>query len=316
MRWWAPHLINLALLAGYLWLRQRAFGASLGDGDMSLRPMLAEMYQRQIYYLSSLFPLGALLFKQLSKVWILILASLFSLGLGLGLIHRGFRKQVWSALADLYLPLTYFGLLWYLIAMTPLARTYFSTRHLYLASAGACVAIGWMLIRLAPKPIFITAALLLAAVYGHWLHQANRPLHENGQLSARLQDEITLLLKDVPDGGGLIFDLPGRKNKAWFWAWASPFVFRQPFSAAQLEARYQMLESPDIYCCAWDHNRLPFVRQLHEHPVDSYLFFLGADGHLVKKKIPQERLRARLSEMLAGANWYKVWRKEATDASP
>ena len=50
MQWWAPHLTNLAILAGYLWLRQQAFGSLLGGGDMALRPMLAEMYQWQIYY--------------------------------------------------------------------------------------------------------------------------------------------------------------------------------------------------------------------------------------------------------------------------
>jgi hypothetical protein len=314
-QWWLPHLTNLALLAGYLWLRQRAFGSALGGGDMALRPMLAEMYQRQIYYLSSLFPPIALLFERLSKGWILILGLL--LALGLGLIHRGFRKHVREALVDLYLPMIFFGLLWYLIAMAPVARTtYLSQRHVYFASAGVCVAIGWMLIRLAPKPIFITGSLLLVVAYGDWLHRANKPWREAGQLSARMRDEIPSLLKDAPAGSGLIFYLPGHIGKAWAWAWASPFVFRQPFSNAQLDERYQILESPGLYCCAWDQYRLPLMRQLSEQPKDSYLFFVGAGNHLIKKKVPQERLRARLNEILAGANWDKTWQAEINIASP
>jgi hypothetical protein len=317
MQWWLPHLTNLALLAGYLWFRQRAFGSALGVADAALRPMLAELYQRQIFYLNSLFPLGALLLERLSKVWILILASLLILALGLGLIHKGFRKQAGSALTDLYLPVTCFGLIWYLIATAPLARaSYISTRHLYLASAGVCVVIGCMLIRLAPKPIFIIASLLLAVAYADLLHRANKPWREVGQLSSRMHGEIHSLLNDAPAGSGLIFYLPGHNGKAWVWAWALPFVFRQPFSNAQLEERYQILESPGLYCCAWDQHRLPLMRQLIERPTDSYLFFVGANNHVVKKKVPKDRFRARLSEILAGANWDKTWQAEAAFASP
>jgi hypothetical protein len=129
-------------------------------------------------------------------------------------------------------------------------------------------------------------------------------------------DEIPSLLKDAPADSGLIFYLPGHIGKAWVWAWASPFVFRQPFSNAQLDERYRILESPGLYCCAWDQYRLPLMRQLIEQPKDSYLFFVGAGNRLVKKKVPQERLRARLSEILAGANWDKTWQAEINIASP
>ena len=316
IQWLSPHLANLALLAGYLWLRQRAFGSSLGIGDQALRPMLAELYQRQAYYLRSLSSLDAL-FPERSELWILVLASLLLLPLGLSLIQRGFRQKAKSALADLYQPVTYFGLLWYLISIAPLARTtYISSRHLYFASAGVCVVVSCMLIRLAPKSIFIITSLLLLIVSGQWLNQANKSWRKAGQLSTRMHEEIHSLLKDAPAGHGLILNLPGNLDRAWFWAWASPYVFRHPFSPARLGDRYKILESPAIYCCDWTSQRLPLVRQLLEQPVDSYLLFIGANGHLVKKSIPKERLRTRLSEILAGADWNSTWMAEATAASP
>jgi hypothetical protein len=158
-------------------------------------------------------------------------------------------------------------------------------------------------------------SLLLVVVYGHWLHQANKSWRKAGQLSYRIHSEIHSLLKESPAGNGLIVNLPGNIEKSWLWAWASPFVFRQPFSPVQLADRYQILENPAIYCCDWARHRLPLARQLLEKPVDSHLFFIGADDHLVKKKIPQERLRTRLSEILAGADWNKTWMAEATAAS-
>jgi protein O-mannosyl-transferase len=316
-QWWAPHLTNLALLAGYFWLRQRAFGSSLGGGEVALRPMLAELYQRQIYYLSSLFPLEARLLERYSKVWILVLASLLILVLGLRLFNRGFRNQAGSAIAFLYLLVIYFGLVWYLISMAPLVRTtYISSRHLYFASAGICIVVGCMLVRLLPKTLFVIASLLLVVAYGHLLHKENKSWRKAGQLSTRMHNEIHSLLKDTPAGNGLIINLPGNMDKAWFWAWASPFVFRQPFSPAQLDEHFQILESPAIYCCDWSRHRLPLARQLLERPVDSHIFFIGADDQLVKKKIPQDQLRARLSEILAGADWNKIWMGEATANSP
>ena len=95
----------------------------------------------------------------------------------------------------------FFGVGWYALATLPLVVTYVSARHLYLASAGLCVA--WALgLGALPRRAGWGLSAVLAASFALALPTATRPWREAAHLSgvtaAAVREATGAVIRDLP----------------------------------------------------------------------------------------------------------------------
>ncbi|MBA3320975.1 MAG: hypothetical protein H0T45_05950 [Pyrinomonadaceae bacterium] len=197
--------------------------------------------------------------------------------------------------------LLFFGAAWYALSILPLAATYTSPRHLYLPSFGLCVALGLWLSRAGTRhrvalTVVLAAFIALSAAY---LFRKGWQWRQAAQLSERMRDDLQQIVREVPDGSGLILvNTPGFERGLFVWAWATPFVFREPFSDSDLPRRFRVIDAPSSYCCQWAQDKVPALRDLMAHPVDSYLIYLDENRRLNKRHLPRDAVRTLLGRLL------------------
>lgn len=295
IKWWLPHIGYFTILALYLCLRKLIFGNALRNPD------IPDFVLRQGEYLSYLFPPMDMLVGSVRSRWVLLLWAvlLFALSL-LPLVHSKARRRAQVALAGVVHPALFFSVVWYLISIIPLISTYRSARHLYLPSFGLCIAIGLLLPRIVTKRrmVTVTFAVLIAVCSAELLYYAVR-WQQAAQLSRQMRDDLQQIVQDVPEGSGLILvNTPGSYQGRFVWAWATPFVLRQPFSDSDIYSRFRVLDAPSSYCCLWAQDKPSVVFDFINQPVDSYLIYLDETKHLTKTHLPKERVSDLLSSIV------------------
>jgi len=323
IRWSLPHIGYFTILALYLCLRKLVFGTPLRDRDVR------DFILRQGEYLSYLFPPVDMAVGSVGRKWLLLLWAvlLFALTL-LPLLHRGARRRAQVMLAGVARPALFFGVVWYLISIIPLMSTYRSARHLYLPSFGLCIAVGLLLPRVVTKRWMLTAtfAVLIAVCSAELLYYAVR-WRQAAHLSRQMRDDVQQLIRDVPEGSGIILvNTPGFERGLLVWAWATPFVLRQPFSDSDIYSRFRVLDAPSSYCCSWAQDKLPVALDFINQPVDSYVIHLDETKRLTKTHLPKDQVRDLLSGVVVpergagvqdrafknpealSANWEAFWK--------
>jgi hypothetical protein len=268
-------------LAGYLHIRKSIFGSTVPASV----PWL-EFWERQSAYLNALFPPF-----NIQQTWVWVLIILFVI---VGAIFLKFFKH---RLIGLNLTLLYFGLVWYLISITPLLVTYLASRHLYIASMGTCVMLAvagqWLL----PKRIFWLGTLLVLTCYSIFTSQYVTESAQVSAVSTMAQQKVEELASTTAKGSVLIVEVPGTYKRDRLWAWSSPFVFEKPFYPAA--EHFNILERPENYYTydfAW--RKIKAVKKLTATPFDGNIIYLSDQGKVKVKKIEKLKLQSTLTEFL------------------
>ncbi len=241
----------MTLLAGWLavvaiyWLcRHLAFG-NVGAPPRSSNVLSAEFLTRQIDYLSWMIPplyswiIHARAALSEHAGWI-VASTAILLGLACAALRWrcGSTSRGWRALLC-------FGLVWYWISTLPLVvASYFSPRHLYLATAGACIAVVVVAAdvfraRWAALSAVGVAALLCGLRY----HEAIKPWRHAAKVSELVLQKTMETRSAAPDAL-IVLDAPPTYEGAWMWAWATPFALEPPFVDSPL---HPVLEHPEVY---------------------------------------------------------------------
>lgn len=323
LRTWAPYLGCAGVAGIYFLCRRAAFGAGgtgagiAGFNDADFWPKLAE---RLLTYFGHLFPpferwvgagTPAVAAGRVVTTfgWVAAVGAVVFVAAAI-LLGKRSRAAAASAAAansrDLKsnaMPLgaaLFFALGWLLVATLPLLVTYVSSRHLYLASAGVCVAAALWLRGLMQRPWpFAIAALALAGLYAERLVQTTAPWRDAGRWSSEVAREFAAVEREAKPGAAVLVDVPHTIRSAFFWEWAFPFAARPPFAREALDTKFVLLEAMPLYF-DWDRwHEQPAVAKLAQVEVESWVVQMS-DGVPVKRfAVPPEKLRAAAQRFVA-----------------
>lgn len=316
----APYGACVAVFVIYYFCRRAAFGPG-GTGtalpDLTSAAFHEQFAQRQLTYLGHLFPpLGTWLAEGLpllthhAVLTLSLIASVVVLALGVTLWISRRRTPPTDANPTGGL---FFGLGWYLVATLPLVITYVSARHLYLASAGVCVALALALHALfRVRTVFTLAAVALAALFGHRLTQTSSPWRDAGRQSHEVARELAWVAAHAQPGAAVLIDLPPQLRGAFFWEWATPFALRPPFTREALDTRFVILEDMATYY-DWErwHQRPTFAR-LATVTEESWLIQSFDAEPTRRRAIAAAKLRAAAPPFIAAPtapHQHVAWRK-------
>lgn len=315
----APYAACAAVFVVYYFCRRAAFGPG-GTGtalpDLTSAAFHEQFAQRQLTYLGHLFPPlgtwfgeGLPLLAQHAVLTLTVIASAVVLALAVTLwIARRGADHPTASTGGLF-----FGLGWYLVGTLPLVITYVSARHLYLASAGVCVALALALHALFRfRPAFALAALALAALFSHRLSQTSEPWRAAGRQSREVAHELAWVATHAQPGAAVLIDLPPQLHGAFFWEWATPFALRPPFTRAPLDTRFVILEDMATYY-DWErwHQRPTFAR-LATITAESWLIQSSTEQPTRRVAVPAAKLRAAAPPFIAAPtapHQHVAWRK-------
>ena len=324
-RTWLPYAFCVAVVIAYYFCRRAAFGpGGMGAGWPNLRnsDFYAQLAQRQLTYVGNLFPGferwlgegGSLLSGHVLRTFLLVGAG------GLAVVIFWRWGAVWREREERRAGV-FFGLGWYAVATLPLVVTYISSRHLYLASAGLCVALTLGLRGLLySRGLFVVATLALAAFYARRLPVTMRPWHDAALVSGKVSRELRRLEPEVQPGSALLLDVPEITRGAYVWTWAVPSVLRPPFTRKRLDdGGVVVLESRGNYN-EWDRwHEQPAVAALARVEKPSWLVQIADGKPLRRIAVSPEKLRPAAEEFAHAPLKqlpHESWRKLINQLAP
>lgn len=343
--WPRPYLPFAALTLGYLGLRYLLFGNVVREHEVTTGT-LASFASRQAVFLKTLvlgsplvefeFITAELASAGLALTWLGIAVALLmvlaevrqsrvlnpkrlspgALSLGTGESGLNTRDPAsWPVRGRLL----FFGPVWWLICIAPLAVTYNSPRHLYLPSVGVAVGLGvlfhvlWLERRRIGRfaVVLCATALVLASMLA--LERWVASWRSSADISARISQDVQRELSAAPAGSLLIVGAPvvgaNRSIHIWLWMWASPFALQPPFMPAGLAERVSLVEPPDVYCCSREQwlarTRLAVTTwsARQEHPPAIMLRWDAWSGALVRRsELDQPGLRSQVLSLADAAS--------------
>jgi hypothetical protein len=303
LRSWLPHLPFAAVLLLHVVLRRVLFGQAVREDQFKL-DMFKEFALRQSDYLRYLFlPITDAPFDRLTKILITV---------GMLALYAACAFLAAKALqSETLRTVFFFGIVWYLISVSPLIVTYESARHLYIPSAGFSIALAALLLpaqrALSSRLTFLRTATIAGIVVLNAvaLHAQTVTWSKNGSQSLALTSRTSVLLQSVPRGSMLVVDVPRTSHGLWLWSFAFPFILQRPFFGEELYSQFRVIESPGVYCCVldqwWEAKRSmlePVLRMPPEQVMTIYS--LHGDGDeaplaLTTKSIAAGELRHRFA---------------------
>jgi hypothetical protein len=232
---WLPFAL---MTLGYLGLRRALFGASVRGGIESREQvaLVGDMIERH------------LLRTVLGHAGSISLWEWFAIGILLAAV-----VTVLVRMPRLILPAAALTVGWWAIGAAPvLVAGYESPRHGYLAAAGWALLLGLLadqVPRVHNQPSFrrvaLTAILFLpVAVYAVRLHDVVQTWGSWARVSRVAVDYVSAEAARVPQGTLLLVNVPRES-----WEWATPFVLRPPYSAADVSSRVNLITPFRLHCC-------------------------------------------------------------------
>ncbi|MEO8125452.1 MAG: hypothetical protein ABI822_00095 [Bryobacteraceae bacterium] len=226
----------------------------------------------------------------------------------LGFLWRQLRCQPpVRILSKVRMPL-FFGPWWYLACVAPLAVTYVSTRHLYMASVAVCLLLSLFLRRMLRPRAFAVVAVCLVASFSTLLLRQNLRWRRVAALSGSARTQIEELTKAIPPGAGLIINIPDRVGAQHLWLASLPFALNPPFSGAGVYKNFRVVERPTSYQYwtgsptgtgrTWIGDRLPVIAGLIAMPADCYVVSLNGSNQFIVTRIPGSEVGGRLVALL------------------
>lgn len=272
------YLPFVVLTVAYLGLRYYLFGNFVREDTFPLPTLLADVVrgeERNVEILA----FGYFALEDVPAIVRHALRGLFAVGmlLVIGLAAWQLRRAVraGTAIPSRRVLIAYFGPVWWLITVAPLAATYFTPRHLYLPTLGLAIVAGlvydvlrgagqgrrFLATTLACIAMLAVCAFQLQGLVSQW----NTSATISGKMSRDMAAEAaaaplgsllvlggapwhaantTPVASDLAMQG--IFPPPGRQ---WLWSFAVPYVYQPPFTAAGVSDRVAFIGTQDIDCC-------------------------------------------------------------------
>lgn len=296
-----PYLGWLVLALVYYWCRTEALGPGLGAPPLAwwTKDFWRQVAQREMVYFSELFwPIAGWLpvADQQRRLALQVLLRLVgAVLLGVGVLWWIDRRR---GAADARVVL-FFLVVWLVIGTIQFVVTYASARHLYLASAGICLGVIPVLVRLTRTPlVFAGVAGLLVVACEVRLYQNGASWRESARLSAEIGRAIGDVAARAKPEDALILNVPGTFNGTWLWSWASPFGLRPPFQTRDVTTDMIVLERPDAYFHpeGWDaHASIP---RLRTH--DGAVWLITMEGERVRTSVVPPARQGAVREGAAG----------------
>lgn len=304
----------LVVTAVFLLCRRVAFGP--GGGGVAPLDLLGGAYaERQVDYLRWYFPFLYDFGRDYRALLVAIAPALVG---GLVLLTvavlalwrwKGPTTNRWRAVVC-------YGAGWYAIATLPLAvATYFSPRHLYLATAGLCITVGLLLATLAPRRWLAYALVVGAALFCvSRLHDAVTPWRQAAKISERLALAVTQTVPDLQYGEVLLLDVAETHRGVWLWAWAAPFALQPPFQPSPAPAA---LTRPGAYFAPPVWTRQPVLAALSTAP-GAWLLRVDEQGAVAPRHISRLQLQAPATALAraTAANQDLAWQEFITKLIP
>jgi hypothetical protein len=304
-RWLRPLLPFAAITVGYLGLRQVLFGNYVREQMWSLA-MVRAFLRRQPAYVEALLAPAVVPAEDLTRRGIALLA--LAIAASVAFVWLRLRAAERSRGVD---ALVLFGPVWYVLTIGPLAVTYFSPRHLYLASAGLALAIAAIADRLAVgrgralRAALVAAAALLLGADLVALRAHNRYWNDAARASHALTGAVQRVARSAPPGSLVVVDVTWRTRQAFVWGWAIPFAVQPPFAPEDLTRRVGIVGHYWAYCCPQDQWRADLGAQLAtwSDPQPAFVVALRAPDPTVLtcSDADAPRLRAMLRALPAAA---------------
>ena len=246
-----PYLPYVAMTAGYLLLRYHLFGEVARESQLTAEGIgLAETFIVR-HLRRSLFggPVGGS-----ALTWTIVAVG----AVGIGWLWRASRRELPRHAVGIVL---YFGPVWWLTGVAPvLVAGYENPRHLYLASVGWAIVLGFGLevLQTIKSPrmrqaVALTLTTALLVVYLVQLRTAVAGWNLAASVSRKAVADLEREALAAPEGTLLIIAAPVRS-----WEWAVPFVARPPYTRADLTKRAFLVSPWLLHCCRsqwWDDTR-------------------------------------------------------------
>ena len=223
----------VAMTVGYLWLRYALFGQVAREGSLSADALanFAGLVERHLIHVVT---------GRFHGSPILLFAILAMLGAGAAVTRHKLRE------------LAYFGPIWWLIGVAPVAVAgYSSPRHVYLAAVGWAIVLAIQFDSLfaanaAPRRrrIAVGAAGVIIIFYVVLLQRSMRDWHAMAAVSQKAVDDAHAAAIAAPQGSLVVLGAPVRS-----WAWAVPFSVRPPFAPTDVTSRVIVVTPRALTCC-------------------------------------------------------------------
>lgn len=208
----------------------------------------------------------------------------------------------------------YFGVVWYLISNLPLLGIYLSSSHLYLPSAGFCIAIASMAapacteLRNHAKYLPQVGAGFLVCLCACQVWKGDTEEARKAQLRARVMGQWAAALEDVPRQTLVILPASSGMRTPDAFEETLPYALQEPFRAADLYSRARIIEGPDAYCGGlahwWKKTKVVLAAELAGSPEEAIEVDLLAwddrtnSSQRKKRVLPKKLLQACVTQSL------------------
>ena len=194
---------------------------------------------------------------------------------------------------------TFYGFVWYAVATLPLAAaSYFSPRHLYLATAGLAIAAGLLVATLAARRWLACGLVVLAALFcSSRFQHAVAPWRHAAKLSERVAGEVARVAAQLRPGEVLLIDVPDVHEGVWLWSWAAPFALQPPFLTPAAPAA---LTRPSAYYAVQLWAAQPVLASLASAP-GAVLIRVNEKGEVTAHPIDAARLAGPARQLARNA---------------
>jgi hypothetical protein len=248
--WIWPHIPFVVVAVLYVALRRALFGNALRE-DLVTLAAISEFIGRQDRYFREMLPspnTAPRLVRTGTEV-LTVLAVLVCVRWVLGR-----REECRDAIRRV----AFFGVSWYAITIAPMVVTYVSARHLYITAAGVSIAMASLVMptgdvedgrRRTARTAMAAMLIVLYAIASVW-NVSNWVA--GGLESQRFASAVARLPQSVARGGIVLVSVPEFYREGWFWSWATPFALQPPFTGADLNQSFRVVERPATYCCPPD----------------------------------------------------------------
>jgi hypothetical protein len=272
-----PYLPFVALTVLYLGLRYYLFGNVLRENVMAPDRLAVALVNTVANQVEILF-FGYFVLQDLPAEVRMVLHALIALTIALAVLPAlwDLRQRSGSPPPgeSITSRLVFFGPLWWLINVPPLAVTYATSRHLYLPAVGLAVVVGIAfdaVCRRAGARQKLVRPLLAAAALGACVIGLLGPIGEwtaSARISEKMAREMQAEARGAAPGSLLVLgasrtaelsppplssrsleNISPTPGRPWLWSWAIPYVHQAPFAPDEITSRVGFVAPLLIDCC-------------------------------------------------------------------
>jgi hypothetical protein len=331
-----PYLPFVVLTALYLSLRYYLFGNAVRESVMAPASLAAALVDTVANQVEILF-FGYFVLEDLPASMRIVLRQLTAVAITLTVLPALWEPRRRLAAVppneSMRSRLVFFGPVWWLINLPPLAVTYATSRHLYLPAAGVAVVVGIVFeavcLRTGSRQN-VARLLLAAAVLGLCFVGLLRSIGEwttSAGISEKMAREMHAETRAASDGSLIVLGAPRTAElsppplspqslqnisptpgRPWLWSWAIPYVQRAPFVPGEITGRVGFVAPLLIDCCGpeqWFARSLPVIAAWASRPDPAPLVVLAWEpttGALMRASdVEAPCLRGRMTPMAASS---------------